>query len=253
MTLTLTTLTKTMFSHDSDDWTTPDDFYKMIDKQFHFTLDPCATKQSSKCKTFFTIEDDGLKQDWKGHVVFCNPPYSNNKEWIKKCYEESQKPNTKVVLLCPVRTDTKYFHNYCMKASELHFIKGRLKFGGGNNSAPFPSMIVVFSLVTTMRFAEPKSCKVAFSSVKPTSSEMTFAPVNVAISCNMALRRSPKPGAFTATTFTIPRIVLTTSVANASPSTSSATINKGLPDFATPSNIGNNSRMLLIFLSTNKM
>ncbi|GBF28763.1 hypothetical protein MnTg03_00324 [bacterium MnTg03] len=73
------------------------------------------------------------------------------------------------------------------------------------------------------------------------------------MSCNMALRRSPKPGALTAHTLTMPRMLLTTSVASASPSISSATINNGLLDLATASRIGNNSRMLEIFLSNNKI
>jgi hypothetical protein len=73
---------------------------------------------------------------------------------------------------------------------------------------------------------------VAFSSVRPVSSEITVAPVRMAMSSSMALRRSPKPGALTAATFRMPRTVLTTSVASASPSTSSATISSGLPALA---------------------
>ena len=113
--------------------------------------------------------------------------------------------------------------------------------------------MVVLSLLITTRFACPSSSNVAFSSSIPISSEITVPAVKIAISCSIALRRSPKPGAFTAATFTIPRIVLTTKVANASPSISSAIINNGLPDFATPSNTGNNSRILEIFLSTNRI
>ena len=110
-------------------------------------------------------------------------------------------------------------------------------------------MIVVFSLVICTFLAVPNCDNSAFSKLKPTSSEITTPPVNTAISSNIALRRSPKPGALTAATLTMPRIVLTTKVAKASPSTSSATINKGRPDLATPSKIGNISRMLDIFLS----
>lgn len=76
--------------------------------------------------------------------MFCNPPYSNIKEWVRKCYEESLKPNTLVVLLMPARTDTRYFHDYIINRTEIRFIKGRLKFGDGKNSAPFPSMVVIF-------------------------------------------------------------------------------------------------------------
>ena len=113
--------------------------------------------------------------------------------------------------------------------------------------------MVVLSLLMEIFFALPKSLMLAFSKLKPTSSEITVPPVKVAMSSSMALRRSPKPGAFTAATFTMPRIVFTTNVANASPSTSSAMISKERPCFAVPSNNGNKSRMLEIFLSCSKI
>lgn len=78
--------------------------------------------------------------------MFCNPPYGREiKDWVRKCYEESKKPNTVVVMLIPARTDTAYFHEYIYKRAEVRFIRGRLKFGDAKNSAPFPSMVVVFS------------------------------------------------------------------------------------------------------------
>lgn len=81
-----------------------------------------------------------------GYRVFCNPPYGREiGKWVKKCYEESQKDNTIVVMLIPARTDTKYFHDYIYHKAELRFIKGRLKFGDGIGSAPFPSMVVIFN------------------------------------------------------------------------------------------------------------
>lgn len=76
--------------------------------------------------------------------MFCNPPYSKIAEWVRKCYEESLKAGTLVVMLIPARTDTKYFHDYILHRSEIRFIKGRIKFGSEKNSAPFPSMIVIF-------------------------------------------------------------------------------------------------------------
>ena len=113
--------------------------------------------------------------------------------------------------------------------------------------------MMVFSLPISTRFACPRCSSVVFSSVRPTSSAITWPPVNMAMSSNMALRRSPKPGAFTAQVFRIPRILFTTNVANASPSTSSAIIINGRPDFATCSNTGKRSRMLLTFLSNSRM
>ncbi|MOA09221.1 hypothetical protein D3C78_1290370 [compost metagenome] len=111
-------------------------------------------------------------------------------------------------------------------------------------------MMVVFSLFSTTRLALPRCSRPAPSSDRPTSSEITVPPVRMAMSCSMALRRSPKPGALTAATLTMPRMLLTTRVASASPSTSSATISSGRPALATASSTGSISRMLEIFLST---
>ena len=137
-----------MFSSKSNDWATPQDFYNQLDAEFGFTLDPCASQSSAKCSSFYTEDDDGLYKNWEGQTVFMNPPYGRKiGNWIQKAYEEGEKGNTRVVALIPARTDTKYWHNYCMKATEIRFVKGRLKFGQGNtkNSAPFPSAVVVFS------------------------------------------------------------------------------------------------------------
>jgi phage N-6-adenine-methyltransferase len=138
--------TAVMFSSKTDLWATPQEFYNELNEEFNFTLDPCATPENAKCDKYFTIKEDGLKQNWGGETVFCNPPYGRViGNWVKKCYEESQKPSTVVVMLIPARTDTKYFHEYIYhKAKEIRFVKGRLKFGDAKNSAPFPSMVVVF-------------------------------------------------------------------------------------------------------------
>lgn len=134
-----------VFSSAKDEWATSQDFFDGLNARYNFTLDPCADASNTKCPLYFTEAQDGLSQDWGGHRVFCNPPYSKAKEWVKKGYEESKKLNTTVVMLVAARTDTKFFHDYCMKADKIFFVKGRLKFGGSQNSAPFPSMVVVFS------------------------------------------------------------------------------------------------------------
>ena len=131
------------FSSKSNEWSTPPDYFNVLNKEFNFTLDPCCTRKSAKCDKFYTLEDDGLSKDWSNEIVFMNPPYGREiKNWIKKAYEESLK-GAIVVCLVPARTDTIYWHEYCMKG-EVRFIKGRLKFSG-KNSAPFPSALVVFS------------------------------------------------------------------------------------------------------------
>ncbi|MEM5817104.1 MAG: DNA N-6-adenine-methyltransferase [Desulfitobacterium hafniense] len=138
--------TALMFSSETDLWATPQAFFDDLNSEFGFTLDPCATPQNAKCQKYYTPVEDGLSQSWGGETVFCNPPYGRAlKDWVKKCYVESRKPNTKVVMLIPARTDTSYFHEFIYKkAKEIRFIKGRLKFGGAKNGAPFPSMVVVF-------------------------------------------------------------------------------------------------------------
>ena len=134
-----------MFSSKSNEWGTPQTFFDELDKQYMFTLDPCSTASNAKCRMYFTEDTNGLEQNWEGHSVFMNPPYGREiSKWIKKAYEESRKDNTRVVCLIPARTDTKYWHEYCMKADMIFFVRGRLKFGDSKNSAPFPSAVIVF-------------------------------------------------------------------------------------------------------------
>lgn len=144
---------KAMFSSKSIEWSTPQDFFEQLKMRYDFNLDPCATADTAKCSKYYTKEDDGLNQDWGGHTVFMNPPYGREiKHWIKKAYDESKKEGTTVVCLIPSRTDTKYWHKYCMEAHEIYFVKGRLKFGDADNSAPFPSAVVVFKSTQTAVF-----------------------------------------------------------------------------------------------------
>lgn len=139
-----------MYSSKTEIWGTPQDFFDELNKEFNFNLDPCALPFNAKCENFFTPEQDGLKQSWEGFRVFCNPPYGRKiKDWVKKCYEESKKKDTLVVMLIPARTDTSYFHEFIYhKARDIRFVRGRLKFvsvdGDKQNPAPFPSMVVVF-------------------------------------------------------------------------------------------------------------
>ncbi|GEA16775.1 DNA N-6-adenine-methyltransferase of bacteriophage [Moorella sp. E308F] len=135
-------INKGLFSSASDEWETPQELFDQLNEEFHFDLDPCATPQNAKCAQFFTKKENGLKQDWFG-TVFMNPPYGREiKQWVQKAYEEAEKGCT-VVCLLPARTDTSWFHDYCLKG-EIRFLRGRLKFGSAKNSAPFPSMIVIF-------------------------------------------------------------------------------------------------------------
>lgn len=129
-----------MFSSRTDMWETPAAFFRALDAEFRFTVDVCAVPENAKCKVFYTPEQDGLKQEWRG-TVWCNPPYGREiGKWVKK----AAKAECTVVMLLPARTDTAWFHDYIYGHAEIRFVRGRLKFGKCKNSAPFPSMVVIF-------------------------------------------------------------------------------------------------------------
>ncbi|MEI8064440.1 MAG: phage N-6-adenine-methyltransferase [Verrucomicrobiota bacterium] len=137
---------KPHFASQTDNWATPQALFNELDSEFGFELDVCASEQNAKCAKFFTKEDDGLIQNWSG-VCWMNPPYGRQiGHWIKKAHE-SAKAGATVVCLVPSRTDTKWWHAHCIHG-EVRFIKGRLKFGDGKGTAPFPSAIVVFRPTT---------------------------------------------------------------------------------------------------------
>ena len=137
--------TELLFSSKTDLWETPQDLFDKLNNEFQFTLDVCATPENAKCDKFYTEEQDGLEHPWEG-TVWCNPPYGRGiGQWVRRALFASVSGST-VVMLLPARTDTKWFHDYIYKRNnvEIRFIRGRLKFGGSKNFAPFPSMVVVF-------------------------------------------------------------------------------------------------------------
>lgn len=124
---------KVMFSSIRLDWQTPKKFYEKLNNEFHFDFDPCPIEP----------DFDGLNIEW-GKRNFVNPPYGKEiGKWCKKAYEEYLKGKI-IVMLIPSRTDTKWWHDYIMKATEIRFIKGRLHFDDGDGCATFPSAVVVF-------------------------------------------------------------------------------------------------------------
>lgn len=134
---------KALMSSTTDLWETPKWLFDELNEKYHFDIDVCATPENAKCATYYTPEQDGLKQEWKG-VCWMNPPYGREiGKWVKKAYESAQAGAT-VVCLLPARTDTAWWHDYVMRGGEITFLRGRLKFGNAQNSAPFPSAIVVF-------------------------------------------------------------------------------------------------------------
>lgn len=140
--------TNIMFSSKNDNWETPKEIYEELNFEFNFTLDPCSDDNNHKCDKYFTKEQDGLDKCWKGERVFCNPPYGKAiSKWVKKCYLHSLYDNGLAVMLLPARTDTIWFHRYIYNYpnAEVRFLKGRIKFVGALQPAPFPSMIVIFT------------------------------------------------------------------------------------------------------------
>lgn len=134
-----------LWSSRSDEWETPWDIFNDLNKELGpFTLDVSAQPGNTKVpQNYFTQEENGLLQDWRQNICWMNPPYSEVGKWIRKAYHESRKPGTTVVCLVAARTDTRWFHKYCVHG-EVWFIKGRLVFENAENPAPFPSMIVIF-------------------------------------------------------------------------------------------------------------
>ena len=126
-------LNKGLFSSATTHWETPKELYTELDKEFHFNDDPCPLHG-----------EGGLDRRW-GTRTFMNPPYGREiGKWLARAWAESIWGKT-VVCLIPSRTDTRWWHEYVMKANEIRFLRGRLKFGDSVNSAPFPSAIVIFA------------------------------------------------------------------------------------------------------------
>lgn len=129
-----------MFSSKADLWETPQDFFDKLNEEFRFQTDVCALPENAKCENFYTPEQDGLVQEWSG-TCWCNPPYGRQiGKWVRKASESK----ATTVMLIPARTDTAWFHDYIYGKAEVRFIRGRLRFSGAKENAPFPCMVVVF-------------------------------------------------------------------------------------------------------------
>lgn len=130
---------------------TPPEIFDPLDEEFEFSLDVCATKKNTKCKKYFNKKQNGLKQSWKGHTCWCNPPYDvkSIEAFVDKAIEEVKKYEITVVMLLPAKTDQKWFHKlwkyYKCEDDMIQFrwIEGRIKFIGNEHSAPFSSVVVV--------------------------------------------------------------------------------------------------------------
>ena len=130
----------------SVEYETPQEFFDNLNREFKFNLDVCATPENAKCSKFFSPDQDALSQEWRG-ICWMNPPYDKSISlWLKKAYETSQRGNTVVCLIQGRSSDTKWWHDYVMKASEIRYIKDRLHFGINKvfNRANISSIVVIF-------------------------------------------------------------------------------------------------------------
>jgi phage N-6-adenine-methyltransferase len=153
---------KSKFETTKIDWETPIDLFSKLDKEFNFDIDLAASDKNKKVSTFFSESQDALQQDWTGKTGFLNPPFNSDgfswEDWIAKAYEASQTAGTTIVALLPARTNVKWWYRICMKAAEIRFIEGRLRFAGAAWPLPQPMAVVVFK----------KSSKpTVYSSMKP--------------------------------------------------------------------------------------
>ena len=135
------------FSSETNEWGTPPDFFEYFQQLYKLDHDACASDQNALLPSYWTKEDDALKQDWSGKRVWMNPPFGYQiKHFVKKAHDEVMLGNCDIaVCLIPARTETRYFHEYCLRAREIWFVAGRLRFGGSKINAPFPSIVVVFT------------------------------------------------------------------------------------------------------------
>lgn len=140
-------LAKSKGCDQKDLWETPDYIFDPLNTEFDFTLDPCCEIRTCKCPKGYTPLEDGLSYSWQGHRAYVNPPYSrgNIDKWVEKCYLESVKPNTIVVALLPVSTSSNWWHEWVWKKAELRYVKGRIRFKGAKHTAPFSSVIAIYS------------------------------------------------------------------------------------------------------------
>jgi site-specific DNA-methyltransferase (adenine-specific) len=132
-----------LYSSRSEEWGTPQAFFDSLNAEFGFTLDAAASKENAKCDRYYTKEENGLWLKWEAST-YLNPPYGTSiGTWMAKAEREATW-NT-VVCLVPARTDTEWFHRSVWgRASELRFVRGRLRFEGGENSATFPSVVIIY-------------------------------------------------------------------------------------------------------------
>ncbi len=136
-----------VMSSDRMDWGTPDSLFDPLNAEFGFTLDAAASAANAKCPEFFDAQADGLSRNWREAAqegcTWVNPPYGRSiGDWVGKALAEYHQ-GARVVMLVPSRTDTRWWQ-LAVQASEIRFLRGRVRFVGADGHAPFPSALLVF-------------------------------------------------------------------------------------------------------------
>jgi phage N-6-adenine-methyltransferase len=137
---------KGKFDSVRQDWETPTELFDSVDSEFHFTLDVAASDINKKVERFISQDQDAMTVPWGTNICWLNPPYGKGyrlSEWVEKAYDESLTGATTVMLI-PARTNTNWFHDYCLKHGEVRFVRGRPKFGGADHGLPQPLCFVIF-------------------------------------------------------------------------------------------------------------
>jgi len=138
---------KNRFASKKQDWETPDDIFEPLNKEYNFTLDAAANANNTKCLQFLSYpESNAMLFPWGNHRVWLNPPYGRGyslAQWVKRSYDQSTH-GALVCMLIPARTNTNWFHDYCLKYGRIKFIRGRPKFGGAKHGLPQPLCVVIF-------------------------------------------------------------------------------------------------------------
>jgi len=146
---------RVVLSSDRHDWATPRRFFAALHREFHFTLDVCATAENACLPRYFTPDDDALTKSWQGERCWMNPPFGSRiGRWVRKAYTEAMN-GAQVVCLLPARTDTSWWHECVVNAKEVRFIRGRMRFSGHAVNAPFPCAVVVFEELNVNGLALP--------------------------------------------------------------------------------------------------
>ena len=139
-------INKGLFTSNKDDWRTPKWLFNVLNDHFRFHLDVCSDDDNALCKFNYTLEKSCLEYDWL-ESNYMNCPYGKKISlFVARAHQQWRENDCTTVALLPARTDTKWFHNFIYYDCTIAFIKGRIKFEGGEklSPAPFPSMVVVW-------------------------------------------------------------------------------------------------------------